>query len=225
MKELLERIRKANPALKISSVHDPEFAVYGRVVEADTESLVRQACRIPLPESGTCYTASVPELENCSEGQRLLDRCWGGLDAQTGICMGHSASLNALEWHLSSEFDLAATDLVLFLADRRKLCAGRLDSAAVEAFYLRRGELVELYGTTLHFCPCEVTESGFRCIVSLPRGTNLPLDGSCGKTPHLWAVNKWLIAHEQNTALLARGADAGIYGENWTLAPAEPAEK
>ena len=71
---------------------------------------------------------------------------------------------------------------------------------------------------TLHFCPCEVTGSGFSCIVGLQRGTNLPIAPE-QKVNKLWAANKWLLGHEANTGLIERGAFPGIYGENWKINP------
>ena len=58
-----------------------------------------------------------------------------------------------------------------------------------------KGTTIEVYATTLHFCPCEVTVSGFSCIVGLQRGTNHPLEDR--KQGLLWAKNKWLLAHEE----------------------------
>ena len=54
--------------------------------------------------------------------------------------------------------NVAVTPLVLLLAKLDDVGAdGRLDSAKVKAFLLERGDVVEVYADTLHFCPCEVT--------------------------------------------------------------------
>ena len=37
----------------------------------------------------------------------------------------------------------------------------------------------------------------------------------------LWAQNKWLLAHEDNASLVARGGFPGIFGENWVINPIE----
>lgn len=95
---------------------------------------------------------------------------------------------------------------------------GRLNADKVQAFYLAQGEMIEVYSDTLHFCPCEVTGSGFSCIVGLQRGTNLPIAPE-QKVNKLWAANKWLLGHEANTGLIERGAFPGIYGENWKINP------
>lgn len=216
----LPALRLANPRIPIYSVRDPEFRRYGRVIEEDTAALCAAAETLPFPEEGSRYVAAVPELDSLPEAQLLRERYCGQLDEQIGLCWGHSNRLNALEWHTCSEFNIAVRELVLLLAKREDLDDdGRLDARKVQAFYLARGEMIEVYADTLHFCPCEVTKDGFSCIVGLQRGTNLPLDGSKAKSPCLWATNKWLLGHEDNAPLIARGAFPGIYGENWEIHP------
>lgn len=216
----LPALRLANPRIPIYSVRDPEFRRYGRVIEEDTAAFCAAAETLPFPEEGSRYVAAVPELDSLPEAQALRERSCGQLDEQIGLCWGHSNRLNALEWHTCSEFNIAVRELVLLLAKREDLDDdGRLDARKVQAFYLARGEMIEVYADTLHFCPCEVTKNGFSCIVGLQRGTNLPLDGSKEKSPCLWAANKWLLGHEDNAPLIARGAFPGIYGENWEIHP------
>ena len=218
----LQALQKANPHIAIHSVHEEAFKRYGRVIAEDTSAFCTAAGAIPLPEEGSKYMAAIPELDTLPEADVLRDRYCGQLDEQIGLCWGHSNKLNALEWHTCSEFNIAVRELVLLLAKREDLDAdGRLDANKVEAFYLAQGEMIEVYADTLHFCPCEVTRDGFSCIVALQRGTNLPLDPDKGKSPWLWAANKWLLSHEANAPLIARGAFPGIYGENWEIHPVE----
>ena len=75
---------------------------------------------------------------------------------------------------------------------------------------------IEVYATTLHYAPCNVNEDGFKCVVVLPRDTNLPLENSIEKTGEdalLFARNKWLIGHK-DTDLVEQGAFIGLVGEN-----------
>ena len=214
----IDALRRANPHIHIYSVNDPEFAHYGKAIQADTSAQVRIAGKVELPSEGSRYVAALPELDTDNAAENFRERFCGRLDEQLGLCWGHSSQLNALEWHTCSEFNIAVRSLVLLLAKREDMDAdGRLDSAKVKAFYLAEGELIEVYSDTLHFCPCEVTPEGFSCIVGLQRGTNLPLEAESMRVDCLWAKNKWLIAHEDNAALLAKGAFAGIYGENWKI--------
>jgi hypothetical protein len=215
---MLEALQKANPHIQIHSVHEAVFASYGRFIEEDTTEICAAAEKLPFPEEGSRYMAAEASLEATEFAKRLREEYCGQLDEQVGICYGHSNRLNALEWHTCNEFNVAVRPLVLLLAKRGDMDEkGRLDAAKVKAFYLAQGEMIEVYSDTLHFCPCEVTTDGFSSIVGLQRDTNLPLQDR--KQELLWARNKWLIAHEDNAPLVARGAVPGIYGENWTIYP------
>ena len=79
---------------------------------------------------------------------------------------------------------------------------------------------MELYATTLHFAPCGVDGKEFRCGVVLPRHTNEELKADTtkaqGEDRLLFAVNKWLIAHEES-GLGADGAWVGLKGKNLSL--------
>lgn len=213
----LTALQKANPHIRIHSVGEDAFRAYGRVLSADTRALCTAAeTAVPFPEAGSRYQATIPELE--AEGTQLREEFCGQLDEQVGLCWGHANQLNALEWHTCNELNVAVRELVLLLAKRSDMDENyRLDANKIKAFYLAQGEMVEIYADTLHFCPCEVTKDGFSCIVGLQRGTNLPLEDR--KQDLLWAKNKWLIAHEENTSLVQRGGFPGIYGENWVINP------
>ena len=93
----------------------------------------------------------------------------------------------------------------------------------MQAFLVKKGTLVEIYSTTLHYAPISAGEhENFRCVVVLPRGTNEPLPACRGKAHTkedqlLTHVNKWLIAHDENAGLIARGAAAGISGPNYVV--------
>ena len=92
--------------------------------------------------------------------------------------------MNALEYHRSSEIDIAVTDLILLLGCQQDIKEDTYDTALVEAFFVPAGTAVELYATTLHYAPCNAKAGGFRCVVVLPKGTNeaLPFDtGSKGR--------------------------------------------
>ena len=213
----LTELNKANPHIHIYSVHDEEFKRYGRTISVDTTALCETAEKaVEFPTEGSKYFASVPQLELLAETTLLKEEYFGQLDEQMGLCLGHSNRLNALEWHTCNEFNIAVRELVLMLAKRSDMDGDyRLDSNKIKAFYLSKGEMVEIFADTLHFCPCEVTKDGFSCIVGLQRSTNLPLENR--KQGLLWAKNKWLLAHEDNVSLVQRGGHPGIYGENWVI--------
>lgn len=209
-------IKEKNPHIRLYHVTDPAFAPYGRVIEVDTADMVARMEQIPMPESGVRYVPTQELLEGAPLSDYIRDALFGGVPAQIGFCWGSSNRLNALEWHICNEINLPATDLVLLLALRSEMKDNHLDASQVVGFYVPRGTLIEVYSTSLHYCPCQVEEGGFRCLVALTEQTNTPLPAKADD-PLLFARNKWLIAHEENEALLARGAVPGISGENYTV--------
>ncbi len=202
--------------IKIYRVSDPEFKPYGELVELPTADLITEAAKLEMPAEGATYQASIDSLEKIGETVAFKNEIYGELPIQTGCCWGHNNKLNALEWHKSSEINIAVTDFVLLLAKQNEMENGRLDSANVKAFLVKKGETVEVYATTLHFCPCASDPAGFCCIVILPKDTNIPLD----KIPDdklLFRKNKWLICHEENETLKNKGVYPGIYGINYVI--------
>lgn len=91
------------------------------------------------------------------------------------------------------------------------------ETAKMEAFEAPAGCVVEFYGTTLHYAPCNAVEKGFQVVVVLPKGTNTDapvLSGKMKEDKLMTAKNKWLIAHEEGGV---DGAFVGLKGENLTL--------
>ncbi len=213
----IENIRALNSKLKIYTTSDKEFAEYGVVIQnINTDEIVKTAEKIEFPKSGSMYVPSLDAFEALNIAKEITDLCFGTLDTQIGYCYGKSNYLNALEWHTSSEINVAVTDLILLLAKRSELKDNKLDSSCVKAFYIKKGEMIEVFATSLHFCPCQVEEDGFGCVVALPKGTNVPLDGT-SPDPYLFRKNKWIIAHNDNKVLIDKGVVAGISGENYEI--------
>ena len=169
-----------------------------------------------MPQEGSIYVPSEKSFEELDIAKVIQNECFGEIPAQVGYCYGHSNKLNALEWHKCSEINIAVTDLVLFLGMVQDIEDGKYNSENIKAFKLKKGEAIEVYATTLHFCPIETDENGFGCVVGLLEGTNVPLDGE-PDDKLLFRKNKWLIAHEDNAALIAKGVVPGIYGPNYSL--------
>ena len=173
---------------------------------------------MPCPADDVIYVPGADELETLPAAGELKERAYGGLPIQVGYCNGNNKRLNAVEYHRSSEIDIAQTDLILLLGRQQDIEADyTYDTAKIEAFYMPAGTAVELYATTLHYAPCTAKGDGFRCAIVLPAGTNLELDfepSAEGEDRLITAKNKWLIAHEE--AQIA-GAFCGLKGENITL--------
>lgn len=208
--------------MEIKNIFDREFASYGQVHQGyHLEGLLSAMESIPLPEQGTDYRPSMPELETADCFRELEDRAFGGMPIQVGMCWGHNTRLNCLEYHRSSEFNLGTVPFVLLLAHQWEVVDGVLDTDKVAAFYVPAGTLVEVYATSLHYAPCHVDATeGFRVAVVLPRGTNTEkpeLTDLPGESRRLWARNKWLLAHPDTTEA-QEGAQVGLRGENTDIA-------
>lgn len=204
--------------MQILELTDPKFKKYGRVVKnVDFAPLVEAMQSTPLPE-GVAYEPSVEVLEATSAMAEIQTKCYGELPIQIGYCNGHNVMLNAVEYHRSSELNVAATDAVLMLGCQQDITDDfTYDTSLMEAFKLPKGVAVELYATTLHYAPCSYNNEGFKVAIVLPKNTNLPLekehDG--GEDKLITAKNKWLIGHAEGG--LDAGAHIGLVGKNLNL--------
>ena len=214
---MLKRLKELNTGIEFLDIYSDEFSKYGRLIEnINPEELISLAERIEYPPLGSSYLPSVEALEATEAKRKIEEEIFGTLDAQIGYCFGYSRELSATEWHSSSELNIAVTPLVLILGKRSDIKNGRLDSSTMKAFYVPKGAVIEVYATSLHFCPCQTSDAGFGCIVGLPRGTNTPLDKP-SSDKLLFRKNKWIIAHEENENLISRGVIPGIYGKNYKI--------
>lgn len=201
----------------IYSIDDAAFAEYGKkITGVDVGEIIEAGRKIPFPQEGSVYEPSTAAFEGLEIAGKIQRECFGELPAQVGYCYGHNNFLNGWEWHTSSEINIAVTDLVLILGKLSDYKDGKIDSSTAKAFLLKAGDMVEIYATSLHFCPCEVSEDGFGCVVALPKGTNVPLEEEA-ENPLLFRKNKWLIAHEENEGLIQRGVVPGITGPNYEI--------
>lgn len=202
----------------IYNVTDARFKKYGRVLEnLDVSELVAKMEETVLPE-GVVYEPSVELLESLSVYNDFRDMVYGELPIQIGYCNGHNNKLNAVEYHRSSEINVAATDMILMLGWQQDIKEDfTYETKLIEAFQVPKGVAVELYATTLHYAPCGVDGNGFRATVVLPKDTNLPLTASHGKGEDklITAKNKWLIGHKDGG--LDAGAFIGLIGDNVTI--------
>ena len=215
---MLDLLKQKNPQLELQHEDSTPFETYGRVIKSlDTEAILAAAGKIENPLSGSSYVASQPEFETLAMKEAIQNEFFGSLPAQIGYCWGHNNFMNATEWHTCSEINIAVTPLVLILGHVWDVKDGIIDSSKFQAFYLPKGTAVEVYATTLHFCPCEVSTDGFGCVVALSQGTNTDLQIQ-PKDKKLFRKNKWIVCHEKNETLLARGVVPGITGINYKVA-------
>lgn len=204
--------------MKICSVTDEKFKKYGRVVKnVDFTALVKAMDETPCPDD-VVYVPGDAALEALPVMKELTNKTYGELAVQVGYCNGHNCMLNALEYHRSSEINVAATDAILMLGCQQDITDEfTYDTSKVEAFLIPAGTAVEVYATTLHYAPCGVDGAGFKVVVVLPKGTNLELEEKHegGEDAHLTAKNKWLLGHPEGG--LPEGSPMGLVGKNLNI--------
>ncbi|WP_160692081.1 DUF4867 family protein [Clostridium sp. C2-6-12] len=205
----------------IKKVTDSDFKKYGQVLKNYdcSEIIEKMKSSTPLP-SDVVYEPSIKELEALKIAEELRKREFGELPIQIGYCNGNNYILNAVEYHRSSEINIAVTDLILLIGCQQDIEDDfSYDTSKIEAFLVPAGTIIEVYATTLHYAPCNANEDGFRCVVVLPKDTNLALEEKIEKTGEdalLFAKNKWLIGHK-DTDLGEQGAFIGLVGENISI--------
>ncbi len=213
---MLNKLRELNKDIKIYSVHSEEFKKYGRVIDFDSSEFVKTCKELKYPESGSYYQPSLEELEKLHSGEPLRQILFGGLDTQFGICHGYNDTMNGLEYHKCSEINIAVTPVVLILGLIFDMDGNEYDSSKAEAFYLEEGDTIEMFATTLHYCPCQVTDDGFSSVVLLPKNTNTPLKEK-SNDKLLIMNNKWLICHKDSKSDVEKGVYPGIRGLNYVI--------
>lgn len=204
--------------MEIYSIQDEKFRKYGKVWNnIECSRIIKEMEHTPLPED-VIYVPSVEEMEVLPEAEEFQNRMFGGMPIQIGYCNGNNKKLNAVEYHRNSEINIAVTDLVLLLGWLPDVKEDHTyETDRIEAFFVPAGSVVEMYGTTLHYAPCNKEDGGFKCVVILPKGTNTEIDFSLpasGEDRLMTAKNKWLIAHEEAAI---EGAFNGLKGENVSI--------
>ncbi len=202
--------------IEIYSLSDYEFQEYGRVLDIDTKKILAIASEIKYPEKSSVYIPSLKEFEDLEIHTEIKNKVFGEIPTQTGYCYGYNNSFDATEWHTSSEVNIAVTDMILFLGRRADINNNRISTSKFKAFYVKKGTCLEMYATTLHYCPCQTSENGFGCVVILPKGTNTPLENEY-EDKLLFAKSKWLLAHKENIDLINQGAVSGVTGTNFKI--------
>ena len=187
--------------MDIKKVTDPAFRKYGRMIQGiDFSGLVEALnTKTPLPKD-VVYEPSVSELETLPVYGELQTKTYGELPIQIGYCNGRNYLLNALEYHRSSEINVAGTDAILLVGSQQDITEDfTYDTSLIEAFLVPKGTAVEVYATTLHYAPCSAGDNGFQVAIVLPRDTNLPLEKGHEdwEDKLLAAKNKWLIGHPE----------------------------
>lgn len=199
----------------IQEITSGTFRAYGRVLNVDTEEFLQVMDARPVTPAGQAdYVTELPELATLPLGKEIQTKVFGELPVEFGHCSGWNNHLNALEFHRSSEIDIAATDLLLLLGHEQDIDWDMLtyNTDRVECFHVPRGTAVELYATTLHYTPCRAGGKEFRMGVILPAGTNEALSCRVQHPYFMQAKNTWLLAHKE--ADMGPDVCYGLRGEN-----------
>lgn len=204
--------------MQILKVTDEAFRQYGKVIkDLDVSDIITAMSETPCPDD-VVYEPSIESLEACKSAQSVSDSLYGGMPIQIGYCNGHNHLLNAVEYHRDSRNQHRRNRPDPDPRKRTDITEDHTyDSSKMEAFLIPAGTTIEVYATTLHYAPCNVAASGFKCVVVLPKGTNTDITLEEKHTPEddlLFARNKWLLSHpDANIA----GSVAGIKGENLSV--------
>jgi hypothetical protein len=203
--------------VKIYKITDKEFKEYGCVLEGyDYSEIFERLKKVEIPQKGITYVASVDALEECEDAKKMGARGFGGYPVQLGYVCGINSEMNCLEYHKSSEFNIAMDDIILILGKVQDISDGVFDSGLCKAFCVPAGVGVELYATTLHYAPFNVNKEGYRVICVLPKGTNeqkKELEIKTDEDKMCFGVNKWLMAHK-DAPDVSDGAYIGITDKN-----------
>ena len=202
--------------MKIQNVSDAAFKKYGKVITGlDCSDIIAAMAETPCPEN-VVYVPGAESLESCASAKGIAYTLYGGMPVQIGYCNGNNHKLNGLEYHRDSEINVGEQDFILLLAKEDEIEDGQLDTAKVKAFRVPAGTAVEVYGTTLHYAPCQTAKTGFRVAVVLPKGTNTEkpaFEPQSEEDTWMTARNKWLLAHPDSSEAKS-GAHIGLTGKN-----------
>lgn len=212
--------------MQVKKVTDSSFKQYGKVITGvDFLPVYKVLEGISCPE-GIETAASFGPLEEPDFRQMISSLIYGELSVEIGYCSGHNKSINALEYHRTSEVQIAATDLIILLGHQYDITDDfHYDTSKLEAFFIPAGTAIEIYATTLHYKPLGTKENdyAFKIGIILPFGTNFGIGGKSTTEDEkeqvfeekiLFAKNKWLIAHEDGGI---DGAFIGLTGKNISI--------
>lgn len=217
---MIDVLIKKNPNIKVLPVSDLSFSKFGRILDSKYFSSAFEYLnnQTIVPKERNNYVAHDQEFKEYIKSTVPFLNTFGSIDIQYGYVNGNNSFMNALEYHKSSEINIAATDMVLLLGSKSDLKDNQFDSNHLVAYYIPKDTVIEVYPEVLHFSPCKVSDEGFKCGVILPKGTNvefcIPKVITHELDKLLFKTNKWLIAHKSFGRFIDLGAVVGINGEN-----------
>lgn len=219
---MITKLQKKNKDIPIYPIHDERFASYGRILASEPYKKVFQYMDeyISIPNEGNNYVAHDEQFARMFTGIDYSE-VFPNKDVEYGYVCGHNQKLNALEYHKSSEINIAVTPFVLMLGLPKKMVGQTYHSKDVEVFFVPKGTVFELHPEILHFSPCKVEDKGFKCGVVLPYETNMHFEQRSEVVQTnddlLFKTNKWLLCHEDFERFVSLGAHVGLIGPNYEI--------
>ncbi|WP_236565879.1 DUF4867 family protein [Escherichia albertii] len=185
---------------KALSIHSDEFHLYGNVISViNVDSLLKYLKdEISVPADQVAYVRSDERLNRYSAMSDIQCQIYGEMPVQAGYVCGVNTTQNGFEYHQGSEVIIAASDFFLFLGKRGLMQGDTFNGELAEPFFIPAKSVIELYSTTLHYCPISINAQPFSAAIILLDGTNEDINGK--KKPTILSKrNTWFIAHESFT--------------------------
>jgi len=217
---MLDQLIQRNNEIHIQSILDPSFKRFGRVLNSEDfkESFDYLDFHTNIPEKDNYYIAHDPLFEKAITEASGIHHVFGNMPVEFGYVNGNNSKLNALEYHKSSEINIMLSPCVVMLARPEDMINNTLNTDMITAFFIPKNTVIELHSMTLHFSPCKVQPTGFKCGVILPFGTNMEFIKSkslnIDENELLFKTNKWIIVHPEHQKMIDLGAHIGIIGPN-----------
>lgn len=221
----LRRLNALNPDIGIRNIADNEFQSYGRVLRSHNTDALFPLLSGLVPGDDIVYVSDLGKIKGSSKTLAALVRHVfnGSTELQVGAVYGRNTKLNALEYHKCAEVIVAELPLIFMtgLVCEIEWPKGTYDLSKVRAFYVPGGTAFEVHPWCLHYVPIHVYgEDGFKCLVILPKGTNMSIDYEPvreGEGKLLLSRNKWLLAHPDDSSFAGTAVHFGLMGRNIEL--------
>lgn len=212
----LEDFRKANPDLNILDASDPSFAEFGVKYDYPLDEIESVMSKVAMPVEGSSYLQKIPELEATATIKAIGRDVFAGMPIDAGATIGHSDNFSAFEYHQCSELNIMLDDVLMVLAKRQVLDQkGEINPQEDgKLFYVPKGSIIELYNTTLHYAPIQITKAGYKVIVVVLHGTNSPLpEGFKSDNPRVVKQGKFQVVHPVRKDKIAQGYQVALSGD------------
>lgn len=222
MKKIIDNLNELND-IEILPITDDSFTAFGRILDTKyfSDAIQYLENETEVPDSGNNYVAHDPLLEEGILSKDVYTDVFGGIKLQFGYVNGHNQLLNSLEYHKSSEINIAASSLIIMVGHYKDIKMLKYNTKNVKAYFVPKGTVIEFYPFTLHFSPCEVIENGFKCGVILPYHTNVDFVKATvlnnDEDQLLFKTNKWILSHQDHTRFIDLGVVGRLEGINYQI--------